>query len=52
MSTDTVIRNQEAVIEPKPQTLPMSELLDRVRRDSQVEADKYLEESTVPHGGE
>ena len=28
------------------------ELLNRIREDSRVEAERYLAETTVPHGGE
>ncbi|MFV2068842.1 MAG: hypothetical protein ACC645_17895 [Pirellulales bacterium] len=48
---ETKARNEatDQVASVKPQ---LDRVLDQVRRDSGHEADEYLNESTVPHGGE
>ena len=51
MTTDTV-REQEAKQATTPQTTPIEEVVDRVREHSRQDAQAYLEDSTVPHGGE
>ena len=35
-----------------PPTIPIEEVVDFVRRDSQIEPRRYLEEVRVPYGGE
>ena len=54
MSSETTIREEQAVAAPADvapaEVLNM--VLDKVRRDCRTEPQLYLEESTVPHGGE
>ena len=58
MSTKTQIieeRTVSALIEAQPLqeiALPLQEIVNLVRRDSQIEPQVYLEETKVPHGGE
>jgi hypothetical protein len=55
MSSESITRQIETAsevadqVESKPQ---LEEVLDQVRRDSRDAAGEYLNESTVPHGGE
>ncbi|HRX81473.1 MAG TPA: hypothetical protein P5307_20530 [Pirellulaceae bacterium] len=51
MSTKTQNIEEQAVATPVD-TKPMQEILNLVRRDSQVDPQAYLEEAKVPHGGE
>lgn len=55
MSTQTHNREKEATAAPaeiKSAPQVMSQIVDAVREDSQATANVYLEETTVPHGGE
>ena len=56
MSTKTQITDEQAAstpVEAQPsKTQPLQEIVNMVRRDSQIEPQTYLEESKVPHGGE
>ncbi|MBC8350589.1 MAG: hypothetical protein H8E66_01295 [Planctomycetes bacterium] len=51
MSTKTQIIEEQAVCKPI-EAKPLQEIVNMVRRDSQVEPQVYLEETKVPHGGE
>ena len=54
MSSETMIREEQAVAS-RADAAPVNALemvLDSVRRDCRVDTQLYLEESTVPHGGE
>ncbi|MCA9121875.1 MAG: hypothetical protein H6822_11640 [Planctomycetaceae bacterium] len=51
MSTKTEIVDQQATTTPI-ESKPMEEIVNMVRRDSQVDPQAYLEEAKVPHGGE
>ena len=51
MSTKTQIVEEQAVSTPI-EAQPLQEIVNMVRRDSQIEPQVYLEESKVPHGGE
>jgi hypothetical protein len=37
---------------PQVEAPTMKQVLDNVREDSRRDAEQYLEDSTVPHGGE
>lgn len=50
MSTKTQTLEEQAVRAPIESQL--QEIVNRVRRDSQIEPQAYLEETQVPHGGE
>jgi hypothetical protein len=54
MTTETSVRteNQTARASAVPAISPLAHVTEEVRRDSQFEADRYLEETVVPHGGE
>jgi hypothetical protein len=56
MSTKTQIIEEQSVCTPIEaqalKTQPLQEIVNMVRRDSQIEPQAYLEESKVPHGGE
>ncbi|HUG68055.1 MAG TPA: hypothetical protein VMM76_09895 [Pirellulaceae bacterium] len=58
MSTKIQILEEPAVSAPiEPQLLretarSLEEIVNRVRRDSQIDPQAYLEETKVPHGGE
>jgi hypothetical protein len=56
MVSNTVIQRKELgerVSEtPQVETPTIKQVLDSVRKDSRRDAEQYLEESTVPHGGE
>ena len=53
MNTDS-LRITAAAEETTRQTpaRPLDEVLEQVRRDAVVNSQEYLEETTVPHGGE
>lgn len=36
----------------RPDVTSLRDIVERVRDDSKVESDKYLDETVVPHGGE
>jgi len=45
--------NEHSVAIPgKPDTVPLERALEQVRRDSREKAEEFLDETTVPHGGE
>ena len=55
MSSQTNIREEEATAAPADaQTAQqiMNQIVGEVRRDSQAAAETYLQDTTVPHGGE
>lgn len=53
MAENLVLDQKQTVSHPgTPQTLPMEEALEQVRRDSRQDAEEYLDETVVPHGGE
>ena len=55
MSTQTHTREENATAAPaetKSAQHIMNQIVGTVRQDSQAAADDYLEETTVPHGGE
>jgi hypothetical protein len=53
MAENAVLDQKQTVSYPgKPQTLPMEEALEQVRRDSRQDPEVYLDETVVPHGGE
>jgi hypothetical protein len=55
MSSELITRQAETASEAADRVAPkprLAEVLDQVRRDSREAADEYLNESTVPHGGE
>lgn len=49
MKTEVDLRQ---VTTDAPLTTPLEKALQTVRDDSQRDADSYLDETTVPHGGE
>jgi hypothetical protein len=54
MSSETMIR-EEHVVAANADVAPadvLNAVLDNVRRDCRTDTQLYLEESTVPHGGE
>ena len=54
MRSETMIREEQAIAAPAdvaPADL-LEAVLAIVRRDSKIDTQMYLEESTVPHGGE
>jgi len=54
MATDTIAveKDRIASIPGKPETLPLEDALAQVRRDSRANAEEFLDETVVPHGGE
>ena len=56
MSSEAITREAKAQKDATEQVTPVKAQLDRVlnqvRRDSRDDAGEYLNESTVPHGGE
>lgn len=52
MSTETMIRNQETEAPASPKISPLQWVINKIRRDSKNDAERYLEETKVPHGGE
>jgi hypothetical protein len=55
MSYDSMLQEQEQALTAPvaaPALPDLQAAIEQVARDSQVAPDKYLEESTVPHGGE
>ena len=55
MSTQTNIREEEATAAPsetKSAQQIINQIVGAVRQDSRAAASNYLEETTVPHGGE
>ena len=51
MSTKTQVIEEPAVGAPI-EAQQLQAIVNMVRRDSQMEPQAYLEETTVPHGGE
>lgn len=51
MSMKTQITEEQAVATPV-EARPLQEIVNMVRRDSQIEPQIYLKETEVPHGGE
>ena len=54
MSSETMIREKQALAAPADAARAdvLEAVLANVARDCQVDTQLYLEESTVPHGGE
>ena len=54
MSSETTIREEQAVAAPADvaPAAVLNKVLDNVRRDCRTDTQLYLEETTVPHGGE
>ena len=53
MSSDTMIRGEQTVAAPLETPADvLNRVVENVRRDCQTDTQLYLEESTVPHGGE
>lgn len=57
MSTDFRIREREQdqaerAVVPSPATRPLEAVISQIAHDSRQDADIYLEETKVPHGGE
>ena len=45
-------REQTTSATAQPQTLPIEEAIQQIRRDSRRDPETYLDETVVPHGGE
>jgi hypothetical protein len=53
MSTETFVRTKEMPVRTTEAPVsPLDRIAEEVRRDSQVDADQYLDETIVRHGGE
>lgn len=53
MTSETMVRGEQAAAIPQEtQADVLNRVVEAVRRDSQTDTQVYLEESTVPHGGE
>lgn len=55
MSTQTQIREEQSTAAPaetKTAQQILNQIVGAVRQDSQADANVYLEEAKVPHGGE
>ncbi len=52
MSTQNQLIKEQVVETPQERAVSLEDVVVAVRRDSQVDAKSYLEESKVPHGGE
>jgi hypothetical protein len=55
MSPETAVREPESCkVEPAagPRVIALQDIVEQVRHDSQQVPNRYLDESTVPHGGE
>ena len=44
--------NGSSVAPKRDEVQPIERVLDRVNRDCREDAERYAEETTVPHGGE
>lgn len=52
VGTATLEQERVATAPDQPETIPVQEVLDDVRRDSREEPQAFLDETVVPHGGE
>lgn len=52
VTTDKAVADNAAAPETRDRVQPLEEILARVGRDSQEKSRQYLDETTVPHGGE
>ena len=51
-NTTTSDREQQSSSAAAPSTRPLQEIAEEVRRDSEQQAESYLERTTAPFGGE
>jgi hypothetical protein len=55
MSCESITRQVEAPVQADPQStkpVEIEQVVEVVRRDSHADAEQYLDETEVPHGGE
>ena len=45
-------RERTETLPTQPAQIPLADVLAEVRRDSQADPKRYLDETVVPHGGE
>ena len=52
MSIETIVQTEDTATQTPKTESPLETIVNLIRRDSREETGRYLEETTVPHGGE
>ena len=52
MAIEVETKQDETEVQAEPIRVPLDTVVNRICRDSQNDPKSYLDETTVPHGGE